>query len=192
MSASDHERLQAICNLTGSERSYRLSDIAAKGDTGRMVEAAEVFISAPIGILTLWGRTGNAKTVVLMSVVNECIERNISAVYLTGFDLVSYIKDAFNQENESALARMRSFESVTVLCLDELDKVKWTEFVEEQITELIDRRYRLGLGGGYGTVIAMNKDPQTLPIWIYSRLRDGRNTIIENRDADMRPYMRQE
>lgn len=188
--AEDAAKLQKLCGLTASERDYRLSRILPDGDTGRMVQAASDFVQSPAGILTIWGTTGNAKTVVLMSVVNECVERGIGAVYLTGFDLVGYIRDAF-KEDESALARIRRFENVPVLCLDELDKVKWTEWVEEQITELIDRRYRLGLEGGYGTVIAMNKNPNELPTWIYSRLSDGRNKIIKNADEDMRPLMRQ-
>jgi hypothetical protein len=165
--AEDAAKLQKLCGLTASERDYRLSRILPDGDTGRMVQAASDFIPSPTGILTLWGTTGNAKTVVLMSIVNECVERGTGAVYLTGFDLVGYIRDAF-KEDESALAR-----------------------IEEQITELIDRRYRLGLEGGYGTVIAMNKNPNELPTWIYSRLSDGRNKIIQNKDEDMRPLMRQ-
>jgi DNA replication protein DnaC len=187
--SEDAAKLQKLCGLTAAERDYRLSGISAIGDTGRQVAAAKEFIQSPAGILTLWGTTGNAKTVVLMSIVNECVERGIGAVYLTGFDLVGYIRDAF-KEDDSALARIRRFESVPVLCLDELDKIKWSEWVEEQITELIDRRYRLGLEGGYGTVIAMNKNPNELPTWIYSRLSDGRNKIIKNADEDMRPLMR--
>lgn len=187
--SEDAAKMQAICGLTEAERGYRLSQIATAGDTERMIAAAGDFILSPSGILTVWGTTGNAKTVVLMSIVNECVERGIGAVYLTGFDLVGYIRDAF-KEDDSALARIRRFENVPVLCLDELDKVKMTDWVIEQITDLIDRRYRLGMEGGYGTVIAMNKNPDQLPTWIYSRLSDGRNTIIENRDADMRPLMR--
>lgn len=187
--AEDAQKLQKICGLTDSERVYRLSQISLSGDTKRMVEAAQQFIERPSGILTIWGTTGNAKTVVLMSIVNECIERGVGAVYLTGFDLVGYIRDAF-KEDESALGRIRRFENVPVLCLDELDKIKWTEWVEEQITELIDRRYRMGLDGYYGTVIAMNKNPKTLPEWIYSRLEDGRNAIIHNADSDLRSLMR--
>jgi DNA replication protein DnaC len=187
--AGDAARLQAICGLTETERAYRLMQITPSGDTGRMVDAASDFILSPAGILTLWGTTGNAKTVVLMSIVNECVERGTPAVYLTGFDLVGYIRDAF-KEDDSALARIRRFENVPVLCLDELDKIKWSDWVEEQITELIDRRYRLGLERGYGTVIAMNKSPEQMPTWIYSRLSDGRNKIIKNTDADLRPLMR--
>lgn len=188
-------RLQRLSGLTDAERKVRLEDIVAGASTGtgRMVQAAHKFISAPTGFVTFYGSTGNAKTAVLHGIINELVNRSVEAVYITAFDLIGYIRAAFDKQHEvidvNAHDRLKRLESVRVLCLDELDKVKWTDWVEEQITDLIDARYRLGLDWEVGTVIAMNANPETLPIWIYSRLRDGRNTIVENNDADTRPGM---
>src|SRR3972149_4367287 len=66
--------------LTADEMRYRLDDIMPTGGgTDAMVIAARVFVANPRGILTLHGGSGNAKTVVLQAVVNECLMRGGSA-----------------------------------------------------------------------------------------------------------------
>lgn len=192
--SEDASRLQKLSGLTDAERSVRMVDVVAVGDgTKRMVQASKSFIENPVGYLTIHGTTGNAKTAVMHAIVNELIEKGIEAVYVTAFDVLGYIRAAFDADKNiasaSAYERLKKLECVRVLCIDELDKVRWTEFVEEQITDLVDARYRLGLDWEVGTVIAMNANPETLPAWIYSRLRDGRNVIVENMDADVRPGM---
>ena len=184
-------RLQSICGMNEAEMRYSLDDLATTGgDTDRMVIAARVFIANPVGILTLHGGSGNAKTVVLMAVVNECLRRGVSALYTTFFDLVGYVREAYRNDSESAWQRVRRFQSIRVLCIDEFDKVKATESVEELETAIVDRRYRDGLAGMVGTMLAMNDDPSSLPIWIFSRMHDGRNKIVGNADDDMRPMLR--
>ena len=106
------------------------------------------------------------------------------------FDLVGYVREAYKNDSESAWQRVQRFQSIRVLCIDEFDKVKATESVEELETTIVDRRYRDGVAGTVGTMLAMNDDPSSLPIWIYSRLRDGRNKIVGNADDDMRPMLK--
>lgn len=159
-----------------------------------MVEAAKHFVQEPYGILTIHGGTGNAKTTALQGIVNELVSMRVQAVYITAFDLIGYIRAAFSSNgkeviNDDAHARLKKLESVRVLCVDEMDKVKWSDWVQEQLTDLVDVRYRLGLGLEAGTVIAMNASPDILPAWMFSRLADGRNVMIENKDADVRPGM---
>ena len=192
---NDLSRLQRLSGLTNMERAVRLADISAVSgtDTAFMVDAAKRFLKNPVGFLTIHGGAGNAKTAVMHGIINELVQGSVEAVYITAFDLISYIRAAFDKQREivdaTAYDRLKRLERVRVLCLDELDKVKWSDWVEEQITDLIDARYRLGLDWEVGTVVAMNANPDTLPAWIYSRLRDGRNVVIENRDADVRPGM---
>ena len=187
------ETLQRISGLNEDERAIRLIDISTTaGATDKMLVKARRFLIKRSGIFTLWGGSGNGKTLVLQAIVNECLEQNVTAVYTTFFELVGYVRAAFKDRSESALQRVERFQSVPVLCIDEFDKVKETDWVEELETAIIDKRYRDGLAGLCGTVIAMNNDPATLPAWIYSRLRDGRNSILCNTDADMRPLMEDE
>lgn len=190
----DQSRLQRLSGLSNMEMQNTLDDIDPAGaGTQEMVKAARGFVTAPIGILTIHGTPGNAKTAVLQGIVNELVRAGVEAVYITAFDIMGYIRSAFDSKHDvsdlGAYERLKRLERVRVLAIDELDKVRWTGFVEEQITDLIDVRWRSGTAGEAGTVIAMNNGPENLPSWIYSRMRDGRNQIIKNTDADMRPEM---
>lgn len=192
---NDLTRLQKLSGLSQAEQRVTLDDIEISNGNGtrEMVRAAKSFVSTPYGMLTIHGTTGNAKTVVLQGIVNELVSKGVEAVYITAFDIMGFIRSAFDNKREvsdlGAHDRLKRLERVRVLAIDELDKVRWTEFVQEQITDLIDARYRAGIDGVCGTVIAMNDSPSNLPTWIYSRMSDGRNRIIHNADADMRPHM---
>lgn len=182
-------RLQRLSGLTPDESLERLADIARTGgQTDVMLMAAQAFVSNPRGFLTVYGGTGNAKSLMLRAVVNECLDRQIEAVYVLMKDLIDYVRDALH-EDDSAVARLKRFKRVRVLAIDEFDKVKVSEWVRELETDVIDRRYRDGLSGLTGTVIAMNESPNALPDHIQSRLRDGRNALINNTDQDLRSLM---
>lgn len=186
-------QLQKICGLTNQERLVNLNSIVASSDsdTGKMVKAARDFIANPIGILTIHGTCGNAKTVALQSIVNATLNRDVTAIYTTFFDLIRYVREAYQPgSGDSDWARMRRFQNVPVLCIDEMDKVKVSEWVAEIETQLFDVRYRRGISGECGTVFAMNGSLDSLPDHLASRLRDGRNKIVVNNDRDMRRLMR--
>lgn len=185
--------MQTICGLTGPELLASLGQIDSRrgSDTARMIEYAYQFIANPVRMLTIYGKCGNAKTVVLQAIVNACIGRNIGAIYTTLYDLIGYVREAYQPDAlDSAWARMKRLQDIPVLCIDELDKVKATDWVREVETQLFDARYRRGISGELGTVLAMNGDIEELPEHLLSRLRDGRNIIVRNNDRDMRPLMR--
>jgi hypothetical protein len=193
MAKEDSAGLQKVCGLTDAESRLRLSDIlvANRPGTKQMVDACKFFIANPVWMVTLWGGAGNAKTMCLQGCVNELVERCVPAVYITAFDLFGYIREAFNHQREivsdSAYMRLQRFENVRVLALDELDKVRPTEWMMDQLTDLIDKRYRRG--DTLGTLIAMNADPTSQPDWIASRLFLSRNQVIHNTDGDLRPVL---
>lgn len=188
------ERMQAICGLTDRERQYNLSQIVITNPTGgtaRMVKAAQAFIDAPYGLLTIYGTCGNAKTVALQSIVNASLAKGITAIYTTFYDVVAWVKESFNSKDEDSVSvKVNRLRDVPVLCIDELDKVKQTEWVLELQTQLIDLRYRRGVARQCGTVFAMNGNVDALPDWLSSRMRDGRNVLVENNDKDMRPLVK--
>lgn len=190
----DAERLQRLSGLTESERNIRLDDIdTSRPGTAEMVRQCKNFLAYPFEILTIWGLPGNAKTMALQAVINHSLDAGKHAVYITSFDLIAYIRAAFNQDkkiiDDDSYSRLRRFEEIEILAIDEFDKVRMTEWVQEQVTDLIDRRYRLALNRQAGTLLAMNDDPSLQPSWIYSRLSDGRNQIINNQDSDLRPLI---
>lgn len=183
--------LQRISGLTGDELALTLDDILPAGPgTAHMLTAAWSFLETPAGMLTLWGGVGNAKTLILQAVVNECIQRGVMAVYVTMLDLLDYIREAYNGQTDSAWRRLDRFATVPVLAIDEVDKVKASDWTIERESSLFDKRYRLGVSRMAGTLLAMNKDPHGLPEWISDRLYDGRNIVIHNTDPSMRSVMR--
>lgn len=188
------ERIQAMCGLNNEERKVTLADVIHSGhDTGVMVSAAQSFIREPVGMLTIHGGVGNGKTLALQSIVNGCLLNDVMAIYTTGYDLVNHVREAFSLDSNSARLRVKEFCAVTVLAIDEVDKVRFTDWVIELQSAIFDRRYRDGLARKCGTVLAMNKPPHECFgewDWIISRLSDGRNTIVENHDPDMRRLMR--
>lgn len=186
-------RLRAACNLTETERQMTLDkiDLHKRPDTTRIVAQARQFIQSPVGMFTIWGNCGNAKTMVLQSIVNACIGNGIPALYVTFAQLLDWVREAYNSQAESVVTRKDRVATVRVLAIDEMDKVKHTEWVNEFETDILDRRYRLGLDGKAGTVLAMNESPEAaLSQWIYSRLSDGRNVIMRNGDGDIRRYIK--
>lgn len=192
-SVTDIAALQALSGLTPKEQGITLNDIdpAAGSGTHAMLLAARAFAAQPVGMLTLSGTPGNAKSVALMGIVNALVARGVPAVYVSMFDLLGHIKQAFANTkqvvDDDAYSRLQRFARVRVLVIDEFDKVKLSEWALEQITDLVDRRYRNM--DTLGTVVAMNDDIHNLPAWIASRLRDGRNRVVRNTDPDLRPLM---
>lgn len=201
------ERLQAISGLSARERQIHLVDILKRGEgTNSAIRAATIVLGRRSGFLTLWGGSGNGKTHILQAVVNEALSQSMKAIYVTFIDLADWIRDAYNEPPDKTTAHQRLLAicSAHVLCIDEIDKVKESEWTKQFRSDLFDKRYRAALDGVALTLFAMNKNPEIVfddMDWLLSRLMDGRfaidykdnrpvPAIIENRDSDIRPYLR--
>lgn len=201
--AQDSEYLRAVSGLTPGELMVGFDDIhlgPGRPDTRIMVQSCRQFLRSPGGILTIWGTNGNGKSMALPASMNEVLRCGIPSAYVVAFDLINYIRKAYSAErdikDQDAYSRLLRFEKIPFLALDELDKIFPLSYWEaKQVTDLIDKRYRWGMDDSRGmwTIITMNQNPAELfeefP-HILSRLKDGRNVIVENRDADMRPGLR--
>lgn len=161
-----------------------ISDIKDRGTDSRlMIYKARKFISEPRGFLTIWGSNGNGKTMTLMAIANHTIDRSRGTLYITGADLVNYIKAGigllFGPDE-----RVNLVSEIPILCLDELAGAHMSEWIGEKIETIIDRRYQAGLG----TVIAMDEDPALkLHNRVVSRLKTG--PIVSIFESDMRPLI---
>lgn len=198
----DSEKLRAVAGLTPGELMVTWDDILTgngRNGTQEMVGTCKRFLQSPGGILTIWGTSGNGKSMVLPASMNSMLGRGIPSVYVVAFDLINWIRKAYseterNVKDEDAYSRLVRFEKVPFLALDELDKIfPLSAWEAKQITDLIDTRYRWGMDDRMWTILTMNRDPfevfEDFP-HILSRLKDGRNMIIQNTDEDMRPGMR--
>ena len=150
-------------------------------------------------MLTIWGTNGNAKSVALIAMVNEFLDRGIPAMYVPSYDLLNWLQDAFHSngdvKSDSMYARLERVKFIRMLAVDEFQGCKISDWRAEQLRNIVDRRWRDGLDGKSFSVFAMNENPASLEPRIWSRLRDGRNAVsgqpvIENNDADMRPLLR--
>lgn len=181
--------IDAACGLAPHEREVNLSKLILKDRPGAqaMKRAGERFIKEPYGFLSVFGPCGNAKTILLQSIVNACIERGIEARYLTAHELLDYLREAFDTKVlETDIGRIRRLAQVQVLCIDELDKAKNTEWAADMQQHLINERYRNA--HVLGTVFAWNGNLRTLP-WPAVVSRMSEYPCIENNDDDLRPAM---
>lgn len=170
------------------DREMHLGKIITEGRPGTkaMVSAARQFVMNPTGWLTIWGNNGTGKTMTLQGITNELLKAGKMAVYVNTVDAVEYMKSGIGNTNFDLDARVHVLSTLFVLCLDELSAVRWTEWVIEQLGNVLNKRYTANMP----TVLAMDTDPlQIMEPRIVSRMQEGK--IVHNNDSDLRNAMQQ-
>jgi len=179
---------------TPLDTTLRLESVSERGSGSRgMIDAARLFLASPKGFFTIYGQVdvslptssanGNGKTTCIQAVTNECVALGVAALYITASDLVDFIKAGIGDDDYDVEDRLSVLCGINVLCLDEVSQSVWSDWMEDKLTTLIDRRYRMY---SLGTVLAMDDNPyQFFHRRIMSRL--GTGFIVQNSDPDMRP-----
>lgn len=188
-------RLREGSQLTGQLLEKTLENYQIRKDKKNQeaLNAATAFAQNPQGWLTLWSTFGAGKTHLLAAIVNHCTAARIAAVYYTLPDLLDALRESYN---DSYSALMEKLTRVRVLVIDEVDKVKLSEWAQEKIYQLVDARYR-GLNH-LGTAFAMNTDPRPAVNhtgnngnsglgYLYSRMADHRSRVVHVGGGDVRP-----
>ena len=186
----NQENVIRASGLNPTEREVSFDALSIPNGTGtvRMVSAAKRFLQSRKGILSIYGRYGNGKSTVLKAIVAECTRAGIEARYMTMYEVMAYAKEAFEskQQGDSDAGRITRLAQTMVLCIDELDKARLTDYAVEVQTHFFDARYRNA--DTLGTVVAWNGDLQTIPLpWVMSRLSEFE--MVENADPDIRPLL---
>jgi DNA replication protein DnaC len=180
--------------LTGWLRQASFSNYGQGADNRAGLEAARGFAARPRHWLTLWGGYGRGKSHLLAAIANACRENGLAALYYTLPDWLDELRRGYEESRPSDLFELSK--SVSVLLLDEVDKVYWTGWSLEKVYQLVDARYRLI--GEKGTVFALNIDPtgelkeddyQQIH-YLFSRMRDERSKIVKVDGPDARPAAR--
>ncbi len=151
-------------------------------------DAARSIAANPKGWLTLWGTYGPGKTHLLAATVNACTKHRIAAIYYTLPDLLDKLRGSYGVDGFSGL--FDRLVAVRVLALDEVDKVRLTDWAIEKVYQLIDARYREL--DRLATLFAMNIEPdpsEDVMGYLFSRMHDYRNQVIEVGGGDARPMM---
>ena len=91
--------------------------------------------------LLLWGPPGSGKTFFAACIANALIEREIS-VYMTNFStVINTLTGMFSEEKNKFISDISSKQ---LLVIDDLGIERNTEYVSEQVYNVIDTRYRSG------------------------------------------------
>lgn len=174
--------------LTAEERQHTIADISERDDDHRGEMMALRFLGKqmladPFGYLSIWGRKGGGKSLLLTALVAEFCRMGREAKYFNASEIVTMTAygddkaiDGFQKVNSYEHAK-RLLKEIPVLAIDEMDKIKWTPWQVQQIGEVFEYRHRHV--DSRVTILAMNKPPWE---WsnagevehIASRLSDGR------------------
>ncbi|HWN99147.1 MAG TPA: ATP-binding protein [Blastocatellia bacterium] len=94
-----------------------------------------------VGLLYL-GRCGVGKTHLAVAALKELIKKGIPGIFYDFRDLLKEIQDSYNPNTHtSELKILTPIFDAEVLVLDELGSSKPTEWVQETITHIINKRY---------------------------------------------------
>ena len=179
-------RLTGASQLKGWLRDATLNTYRTNRHNRAAFDATKAFVERRAGWLTLWGGYGTGKTHLLAAAVNLSTNNRVAAVYYTLPDLLDAMRAAYQDDSfDNLFSRLVR---LPILALDELDKVRLTDWAREKLYQLFDARYR-DLER-LGTICATNTKPDPADTdmgYLYSRMTDRRSTIVEIGGGDVRP-----
>jgi DNA replication protein DnaC len=144
------ERLQKYSNLGSLTRltfanfipEGKNKEAAAQEQFRHAYDQARAFAQKPEGWLFFTGPSGCGKTHLAVAIVNQCIENNIPAFYITTSDLLDHLRASFSPTSEMPYDEF--FEQVRnaiFLVLDDFGVQSSTSWAKEKLDQLLSHRY---------------------------------------------------
>lgn len=199
------DKLSSLSDLRPDDMNLRLTDIAEMPGNEAMLAACRQMLVKPRGWLYLWGTPGNAKSIALRAMCNELAALGFyPVVYIKFSRLVEIVRQAqaagyAKQEHFKKFGNLSEWDNgyedtknrllkIKVLAVEEFDKTRVTEFVQEFRFDFLDERYEQGIRGETITLFASNAHPSefTEPALV-SRFASGKFLVAENKAGDARP-----
>lgn len=124
---------QAKSNIPAAYHSLTLNDFKVTDDNAQAFNAALNLTS-----LYLFGESGTGKTMLLSLIGNEHINQGRRVQYTTAAEMLLQLRYTV----DDCESRLRHYQTVPVLLLDDLARERQSEYAEEQLYMVIDGRQR--------------------------------------------------
>lgn len=175
--------------LDDTDRTLEWSAVKKWQNTLDAVKAVKQVLRRGYGWVYLWGPPGLGKTLTLKIAVAEMLRERKQAAYTRMAEILDDLRAAFDARNpsEESQRKLDWWASLPVLCIDEFDRVRATEYAAERRFLLMDRRYEQALREKSVTIMTSNASPETLDGYLYDRVADGRFTIVRLAGDSFRP-----
>lgn len=191
LAAFERARLEKMSGLSPAQLALRMADLLERShDSAAMRREAEQFALGRLAMVTFAGPPGVGKTTALHVCVNEARERRDAiGVYVVLDRLLEHVRQGVGDSVEGLAERLAEWTAAPMLAVDEVDKVKWTDWARSVWTRLLDERFRMAEERRAQTAFAMNKHPRDfLEAWDCDRLE--RFPVVVLADASMRAAQR--
>jgi DNA replication protein DnaC len=174
----EQRQVRITLTYTWLGRAWSESELAAKTFATfrqeRQPEAydlARAFAAHPEGTLALYGSFGTGKTHLLAAIANAVIAAGRSCRFASVVSLFDALQERIEQRQDYH-ELVRQALGAPLLVLDDLDKLKPSEFREETLYKLMNGRCNAGLP----LVISSNNAPNDLERWVGSA---GRSRLMQ-------------
>jgi len=186
------KRYGGLMGLDTSEHGLSWQAILDYSDAKKAANTVQDTLKSGSGWVFLWGDYGLAKTLILKVALAEfCRKTRKPASYIRMAELIDHLRGAFDANNpsEESQARLNMWADLPLLCIDEFDRVRNTEYASERRFVLMDRRYEQATRGKSITLMASNSSPDMLDGYLADRIRDGRFQVVKLTGRSARPLM---
>lgn len=164
----------------------------------KFVEPAIVAIESAIkgsGWVYVWGTFGVAKTFLLKAAIARQLRTGSHAAYVRMAQIMDNLRGGFNSDNgHESEERLGWWSNMHILAIDEIDRIRTTDYALERQFILMDRRYESAIRGDTVTILASNRPPEELAKngddgYLVDRIYDGRFEIVEIQGSGRRRAM---
>lgn len=159
------------------------------GNAWKAMEAVRRILLTGYGWLFLWGDHGQAKTLLLKIAIAEVIRYGTESAYTSMVGMMDNFKKAFglrSGDSPDAESRIEFWQQIPVLAIDEFNRVKESDWVDERRFALMDTRYTQAIQHESITLIASNTSPEQQDSYLRDRILDGRFEVIELKGPSVR------
>jgi len=185
-------KLAAPSNGLHSMDAYlKFDDLKKINGITEAIRDIETTIQRGWGWVYIHGSYGDGKTQLLKTATAIYVRQHKSAIYTTMADILEHLRGAYdtNDPNYESQARLNRLADVDLLCIDEIDRIRNTEYAEEKRFTLLDRRYESAIRTNSITIMTSNQPPSVLPGAIHDRLRTAAFFTIQLGEKSYRPAM---